>query len=215
MSQKKKRGKCLRDQILAMPDAPVGERSCDIPLSPEQQRAMEAWMRLRRRMHEEVAGWAKGYDPDAPDFWRRALEVLHATGLHPRDYNALSQKHEMAVLRATRDMKREQADQTSAAPKKERLSFDPATSTISLDGKTYRVDDPKAFLLYEVLAKNLPLPLTRKGLRKLNSTFRGDKTVPRLREKLPRALRQTIKSTTAGYRIELPPAKTGPRNDHN
>jgi hypothetical protein len=85
-----------------------------------------------------------------------------------------------------------------------RLSFDETTHTIHLDGKSYSIAEPKAFALYMRLAAQKGAPITRQQLRSSDLRFRGDKTVPRLRDKLPRPLRNTVRSNNSGYWLQLP-----------
>jgi len=73
--------------------------------------------------------------------------------------------------------------------------------------RDFSIDGPNAFALYKTLAAQKGKPITRQKLRAIDSRFRGDKTIPRLRGRLPRALRDTVVSTNAGYWLQLPAKK--------
>jgi DNA-binding response OmpR family regulator len=90
-----------------------------------------------------------------------------------------------------------------------RLRLDPQAHTIALDGREYSVENPRAFELYKFLVKSAGLPRTRADIRNAyqNRLFKGDKTIPRLLETLPAAIRKTIKSGHKGYWISLLPKK--------
>jgi hypothetical protein len=115
------------------------------------------------------------------------------------------------ALQVLRDHCGPPGDPTQAHTFDSRLRFDETTFTVHLDGTAIRIDHPNAFALYKVLAAQKGMPITRRGLRKHDSRFRGDKTIPRLRGKLPRILRDTVKSSNAGYWLHLPVRRTNPR----
>jgi len=92
--------------ILSFPDAPEGERGCDVPLSPQQQKAIDKFLQLRQHLHAEGARLMRDYDPD--DFLQRAFETCNVTGLTLDEFNRLSQLTEIEVTRIAADMKDDQ-----------------------------------------------------------------------------------------------------------
>jgi hypothetical protein len=92
----------------------------------------------------------------------------------------------------------------NAAP---RLEFDVYSLVITLDGKDYAVNEPKAFAIYKALADAMPQVRTKRDIAGIVKGVGGDKTIPRLLAKLPDALHKTVKQTTAGYSLRLPRGK--------
>jgi hypothetical protein len=89
----------------------------------------------------------------------------------------------------------------------DRLRFDQQTLTVFLDGRPIKVNNPKAFLLYKIIAENQG-PITRSQIRTHGQHFKGDKTVPRLLKTLPPVLRHTVQSSRSGYWVVLPEKKS-------
>jgi hypothetical protein len=89
-----------------------------------------------------------------------------------------------------------------------RLLLDPLTQTVTLDGESIRVEDPRAFLVYQAIAAAGGAIVTTDELNKLPSCKgRIDRI---LRDYLPEKLRQTYGSKVGnggGYWLRLP---TGP-----
>jgi len=93
-----------REQILATGIAPVGKRSCDVPLTPEQQKWLEYWVTRRRRIHIAASEFIPGYEQSRHRFMRWALEVCKLTGLTPREYDALTDDEEISVVESAAEM---------------------------------------------------------------------------------------------------------------
>jgi len=85
------------------------------------------------------------------------------------------------------------------------LSFDSQTQTVSLDGKQFRIENPKSYFLYQTIAEANGRPITRAELRQQNKGLKGDKTIPNLLKKLPAKIKKTIKSGSHGYWLCLAP----------
>jgi hypothetical protein len=97
------------------------------------------------------------------------------------------------------------------APTAERLTIDPDTFSVTLDGKTDTVDHPGAFHFFQMIADARGRVVSHKKLaRALACKGRLDK----LRTHLPERLNSLIKSRAGnggGYWLQLPP-KTRPRS---
>ena len=87
-----------------------------------------------------------------------------------------------------------------------RLHFDADTHTVTLDGKDYSLDNPKAFLTYRAIAENGG-PITRAELRGKVKGMNNPKAARAAVNTLPKALRDTVSSGSAGFWINLPPVK--------
>ena len=87
-----------------------------------------------------------------------------------------------------------------------RLRFDEQTLTAVLDERSYSFENPKAFLLYRLIAEK-GQPITRAEIRKTQKGLRRDKTIPNLLRLLHVCLRHTLKSSPAGHWLHLPPPK--------
>ena len=97
--------------------------------------------------------------------------------------------------------------------KKGRLQFDPQTQTIALDGKLHKIEDPKAFSLYQEIANSCPTPLTKAILQERVRGCRGDKKIRLLLNGLPKRLCDTVRSGPNGYWLDLnPPPHRGKRS---
>jgi hypothetical protein len=79
------------------------------------------------------------------------------------------------------------------------IAFDPETHTVILDNVHHKVDDPKAFAVYKAIVDNRPQPLTRIQLGDKVPGCKGGRTVRNLLDKLPVALRNTVRSGPPGY----------------
>jgi hypothetical protein len=89
----------------------------------------------------------------------------------------------------------------------ERLQFDLQTYTIILDNKPYKIDYPKAFLVYKAIADKGGATITKGRIRDVVLGVRGQKTIPKLLKTLPPKLRKTVEIGSTGYWLRLP-AKT-------
>jgi hypothetical protein len=99
-------------------------------------------------------------------------------------------------------------DTDSAALGGERLQMNPQTQIITLDGKAHQIADPKAFAVYETIACSCPKPLTKAAIQDRVAGCRGDKTIRKLLDGLPKQVRQTILSGPNGYWLRLDPLPT-------
>lgn len=95
------------------------------------------------------------------------------------------------------------------APPSARLTFDDATLTVTLDGTSYPLGDPKAFLLYKAIATAEHPPLTNRQIRGRVRGLNATKAVPKRLKTLPEALQETISTNKSGHWLQLPPAKKG------
>jgi len=118
----------LREYILSLPDAPIGERSCDIPLTEEENRWLQAFFEGRRRVREAGEELC-GDGTQKPDFWRRALEVLRTTGLSIDEFDRLGADTsvEVKILQAAAMMKKQQRGDIEATIQKKHLLPDPSS----------------------------------------------------------------------------------------
>ena len=104
-------------------------------------------------------------------------------------------------------------DTVAASADKGRLHFDPQTQTVTLDGKDHKIEDPKAFSLYQVIASSCSNPLTKAILQERVPGCRGDKKIRQLLNGLPKLLCNTVRSGPNGYWLDLnPPPKRGKRS---
>lgn len=93
-----------------------------------------------------------------------------------------------------------------------RLRFDPLTQTVTLDGKPHKIENPKAFSVYQEIAKSCPNPLTKAELQKRVPGCKGDKKIRQLFDSLPEPLCVTVRSGKNGYWLDLnPPPDPGKR----
>jgi hypothetical protein len=88
----------------------------------------------------------------------------------------------------------------------QRLRFDQDTYTVTLDGDTFKVNNPKAFLVLRTVAE-AGGPITRAALRGKVRGINGNKAVNTMRKSLPPPLAEILKSGPDGFRIELPALK--------
>jgi hypothetical protein len=88
----------------------------------------------------------------------------------------------------------------------ERLHFNDDTHTVTLDGIAYKIADPKAYAVYQEIAKNKPNPVTAKKIQEKVPGCLGEKKVRNLLKSLPKPLQATVKSAEYGYWLDLPPA---------
>jgi hypothetical protein len=95
-----------------------------------------------------------------------------------------------------------QARPASEATSK-RLILDPETLTATLDGIPHKVNNPKAFAVYQVIVEAGPQPVTKGDIRLRVKGVRGVKKIPQLLMSLPAALEQTVSSSVNGYYIDL------------
>lgn len=85
----------------------------------------------------------------------------------------------------------------------ERLCFDDYTHTVTLDGKSYPVADPKAYLILKVIAGASPDTIPKPEIRCLVRGVNGVKTIPEKLNILPKALQKIVVATNTGYCIRL------------
>ena len=85
-----------------------------------------------------------------------------------------------------------------------RLTFDEQTWTVTLDGVSYHVDDPKAFLVYRAIAEAEQQPVTNATIRSVVRGVAGRKAIRRQLDRLPPALLETISTNTTGHCLVLP-----------
>jgi hypothetical protein len=96
----------------------------------------------------------------------------------------------------------------SAEPEVERLSFDPLTRTVTLDGKAEAIQDPKAFTVYQVIADKKGELISGPNIRALVPGTNGHNAIRKLLNSLPRGLRPTVESFQGrGYALRLPKKK--------
>jgi hypothetical protein len=122
--RKSKRCCLTAKEIIAIPDAPIGGRACDLEQTPEwiaeNQDVLDGLRTTQgilrgRKLLDEAAEKLAGDGTKRPKYWRRALEVLKATGLRPDEYNRQNRRDEIEIVRAAAAMKRQQSK--SAAEK--------------------------------------------------------------------------------------------------
>jgi hypothetical protein len=91
--------------------------------------------------------------------------------------------------------------------KAQRLLFDDVNHTITLDGVSHHVAEPKAYSVYKAIAQrpaNMAY-ITKKNIRLGIKGVAGQKTIPNLIKTLPHSLRKTVRPCPSrGYCIELP-----------
>jgi hypothetical protein len=139
-----------------------------------------------------IMGTFRNFTPCGLRRWRNDLVALSALA----KLNLIKSKKERNKPR-TRKSKN-----PSDCP---RLSFDSQTQTVNLDGKQFRIENPKSYFLYQTIAEANGQPMTRNELRKQSKGLKGDKTIPNLLKKLPAKIRKTIKSGSHGYWLCLAP----------
>jgi hypothetical protein len=91
----------------------------------------------------------------------------------------------------------------------ERLHFDDLTHTVTLDGEAVRVDNPTAYVAFQVIAKAAPAVVKADDLDGIPGL--RHKRIDRLLADLPPVLRECVKSQPSlGRWLSLPPAKNRP-----
>jgi hypothetical protein len=88
-----------------------------------------------------------------------------------------------------------------------RLAFDPATFTVTLDGEDHHIKEPKTFHVYKAIADAEHPPITNAVIQGRVQGVKGRKAISTRLKSLPPALRKTIKTSTAGHWLELPPRR--------
>jgi hypothetical protein len=86
----------------------------------------------------------------------------------------------------------------------DRLSFDDATWTVTLDGVPYVVGDHQAYRLFRIIAEHKGAAAKR-DIAKMKIGVNGRKTAPDLLKKLPPGLQAAVVPTPRGYCLRLPP----------
>jgi hypothetical protein len=132
-----------------------------------------------------------------------AAQLFHCLGEEAQAKAAESILPWAELLLRTLDAKNPSVDLGEKAPPG-RLVFDSETHTVTLDGRRYGIDDPKAFGVYKVIVDRDTPCITKARIREKVLGVKGDKTIPRLIQNLPRQLRSTVRATTNGYSIRLP-----------
>jgi hypothetical protein len=87
--------------------------------------------------------------------------------------------------------------------KPNRLTFQDLTKTISLDGITHKVEDPKAYEVYKEIVKAGTRPITKAAIARIVPGCRGRKKIPSLLRTLPDPVRDTVCTTRNGYHLDL------------
>jgi hypothetical protein len=80
-----------------------------------------------------------------------------------------------------------------------RVSLDRDTQTVILDGKPYKVENARAFAVYQVIVENRPHPIIAALIGERVRGSRGKRAVKANINRLPAPLRDTVQSGTAGY----------------
>jgi hypothetical protein len=80
-----------------------------------------------------------------------------------------------------------------------RVLCDPDTHTVTLDGKPYKVEHPRAFAVYAAIVDNRPQPITATRIGEQVRGARGKRAVKAHLDRLPAPLRATVRSGAAGY----------------
>jgi hypothetical protein len=89
-----------------------------------------------------------------------------------------------------------------------RIAFDDNALTVTIDDKgPIHVENPRAYKLFRVIADASPDVINARDIQAKVSGTGGDKAIPRLRARLPRVLRDAVKSDTRGFWLQLPPLK--------
>jgi hypothetical protein len=92
-------------------------------------------------------------------------------------------------------------------PPPPRLVFDDDARTITLDGHGYPITDPKTYNLFKAVAKAERPPITNAEIRSAVPGLKGKGAVAARLRQLPVALRRTLRVSTRGHWVALPPAK--------
>jgi hypothetical protein len=88
----------------------------------------------------------------------------------------------------------------------ERVRFDKETHTVYLDEVPHKVEDPKAFAVYQAIVHACPHPLTKDQIRSKVRGCSGNNKIPSLLNNLPAPLSATVCSGPNGYWFDLDPA---------
>jgi hypothetical protein len=145
-------------------------------------------------------------------FANRRLPTTHGIRHLWHELHGSSRNHDSAAFRFANELLQALEEAYRLPKDQPRLRLDPLTQIVTLDGQDYPIDNPKAFRLYKIIADKGGEPITRAGIRRLNPGFRGDKTIPTLLATLPDPIRATVKSSSVGYWLRLPPL---PRSPHS
>jgi hypothetical protein len=90
----------------------------------------------------------------------------------------------------------------------ERLTFDDETMTITLDGRSFRIEEPKAYRIVKLLQKRLGQTTTRANIRAEIHQMQGTNMVREMINTLPKKIQDCIGSNTRnGYWLVLPEKK--------
>lgn len=169
----RKKGRKMKKRILTkedIPDAPKGERLCDLPPitikkgTPEFEKMFPAWAFIERftKMREPLYDAAKDLTgEERADFLTRALAVQKTTGMPIDRYNLLGGKKEIEVTRIAAKMSKREQNNLIEAMKQaiEELSNQPVTAVIdNLTPAERRVTSA-----FKEAIKKLGLNPTKKG----------------------------------------------------
>jgi hypothetical protein len=116
------------------------------------------------------------------------------------------QRQELEALRleALRLAKNRQSELDGNSRSPARVTLDDDSLTVTLDGTPYKVPDPAAYAVYKAILQRDRPRITKAGIRGKVKGVKGQKTIPRLIETLPKALQDTVRWNTHGFWHELP-----------
>jgi hypothetical protein len=191
-----------------------------------------AHIRLRLLAREEGLLGATGTDcvswEDVRQVYSRMCD-LAIPGVPPRPYPSLSPseaRDELAQITSRLEREDEQRyrqamsagpenvgppaytashSQAAVAAPTCRLQLDADAHTVVLDNVPHKVEDPKAFAVYQAIADARPQPITKARIQLKVKVTSAKKTIPTAIKRLPDAVRATVRSGYNGYFIELPP----------
>jgi hypothetical protein len=143
----------------------------------------------------EAADWDNSYDGDVlDDRWARQL----LDGRFAQTFSSLRPLETMADAAG-------QGGQADAAQR--RLRFDAETLTVTLDGTEYPLGKPKVFEVFRTIGEAKQPPVKKAVIQGKVTAVVGRKTIRRLLNTLPSALRKTVQTNTTGYWVQLPARK--------
>jgi hypothetical protein len=101
---------------------------------------------------------------------------------------------------------RELLESAQSHAQNRRLQCDPETLSVSLDGRTFALDDPRVFMVFSTIAEAVPRAMTKARIRARNpgQGLNGAKTIPTLLKQLPPELRGILHAGRFGYFIRVP-----------
>jgi hypothetical protein len=151
------------------------------------------------RLVQELAFLAEiGYrgGPEHNGALLEAVQILSEG--KPLDWDQLVKWDRLDAIRSDLDL----LPHPRASKSLPRLTLDPDSRTITVDGKSHPAIDPTAFLIFDALWEASPGKLSSIDLHKQRAL--GGKNISRELKKLPKALRILVKSAGgSGYWIQL------------